>query len=333
MDVIFDFCSTLNRQRKKMQLDDRFKFILIILVMINIQMLFVFGAGTYARSMNTPEPTFKDIHYGPYKRQVMDLWLPQSSDATPVVVFIHGGGFMGGDKSQVQPILVTTMLKAGIAVVAINYRLTNLGPYPLPMKDGARAIQFLRYRAEKWNLDRSRFATTGASAGGIMSMWLAFHDDMANPNSENPLQRQSTRLTCSAPVAMLPSLERKVLFDWFGTTDLIEHPCIRPFFDINSLDELECPHVQKRVKDASPLTHLSPDDPPVYLLYGKPNTPVDENTHPNIWVHHPMAGIKFKAIMDKKGMECYVKYKGGPEVTPYSNHLEFLIAKLKSDTP
>jgi len=82
--------------------------------------------------------------------------------------------------------------------------------------------------------------------------------------------------------------------------------------------------------DAAPITHLTPDDPPIYLYYNRPNKPVDEETPVGIWVHHPMLGIKLKEAMDELGMECYLEYTDGPPVTEYESLEDFIIRKLNS---
>ena len=80
-------------------------------------------------------------------------------------------------------------------------------------------------------------------------------------------------------------------------------------------------------RDASPITHLSKDDPPSYLVYG-PNKPVTEASSANLWVHHPIMGIKLKEAMDELGVECHVEYSGGPANGDYENMVEFLLKKL-----
>jgi len=140
-------------------------------------------------------PTHPDVKYGPYARNVMDVWLAKSERPTPVLVSIHGGGFSGGNKS-VSHSLLAECLRSGISVVAITYRLSGEAKAPAQFLDSARAIQFVRSKAKEWNLDPTRFAATGGSAGAGISLWLGFHDDLADPKSEDPVLRQSTRLTC-----------------------------------------------------------------------------------------------------------------------------------------
>ena len=76
-----------------------------------------------------------------------------------------------------------------------------------PLEDAARAVQFLRSKAGEWNIDKTRIAATGGSAGACSSLWLAFHDDMAKPDSPDPVARESTRLTAAAVNGAQTSLD------------------------------------------------------------------------------------------------------------------------------
>jgi len=140
-------------------------------------------------------PTHADVKYGPHGRNVMDVWLAKSDKPTPVLVSIHGGGFRGGNKS-VSGDLLKQCLDSGISVVAITYRFSNEAIAPAQFLDSARAIQFIRHNAKEWNLDTTRIAATGGSAGAGISLWLGFHDDLADPDSDDPVLRELTRLTC-----------------------------------------------------------------------------------------------------------------------------------------
>ncbi|MBX3440527.1 MAG: alpha/beta hydrolase, partial [Planctomycetaceae bacterium] len=142
-------------------------------------------------------PTYADVKYGPHDRNVMDVWLAPSDRPTPVLVAIHGGGFRVGNKS-VNAGLLRECLAAGISVAAITYRLTDEVIAPAQHFDGARAVQFIRHNATDWNIDPTRIAATGGSAGAGISLWLGFHDDLADPDNADPVLRESTRLTCMA---------------------------------------------------------------------------------------------------------------------------------------
>src|SRR5262249_57375692 len=96
------------------------------------------------------------VRYGPHAGNVLDIWkaTPRSGAAgpTPVVVFFHGGGFRVGDKASISGWLVMKCLDAGISVASANYRLSQTAPFPAPMRDGARAVQFLRFRAPEFGI-------------------------------------------------------------------------------------------------------------------------------------------------------------------------------------
>ena len=85
-------------------------------------------------------------------------------------------------------------------MVAINYRYIAQAeadgvkpPVKGPLGDAARALQFVRSKAAEWNIDKPRIGATGGSAGACSSLWLAFHPDMADPKSTDPVARESTR--------------------------------------------------------------------------------------------------------------------------------------------
>ena len=86
-------------------------------------------------------PDHADLRYGPGGRNVLDLWLAQSDKPTPLIVFIHGGGFTGGDKKNVGIANVRRALNAGVSYAAINYRFRTELPLQTVLRDCARAVQ------------------------------------------------------------------------------------------------------------------------------------------------------------------------------------------------
>ena len=276
-------------------------------------------------------PTFADIKYGPYERNVLDLWLADSDASTPLLVCIHGGGFSGGDKRGFREDgLIEPMLEEGISVAAINYRLTEGGknPYPISMHDGARAVQYLRRHADKYNLDKKRFGATGGSAGGCMLMWLGFHPDLAKPNHTDPILRESTRLQALAPYGGQSCLHLPTLAKWFDVDSLKIHPAYGPLFGLPEDGNIKSPErFDAAMRAASPVTHLTADDPPIYLRYEE-NRAVSEDSSPDIWVHHRILGTKLQEKMDKLKIECHVEYPEGAPISKYSSQYEFIIRML-----
>ncbi|HLQ46656.1 MAG TPA: alpha/beta hydrolase, partial [Planctomycetaceae bacterium] len=105
------------------------------------------------------KPTQADVKYGNYERNVLDFYQAKSEQPTPLVIYIHGGGFVGGNKN-VAPAAVKGFHDAGISLAAIHYRFVDGKDviFPIPQHDGARAVQFLRSKAKEWNIDPKRVA-------------------------------------------------------------------------------------------------------------------------------------------------------------------------------
>ncbi len=281
------------------------------------------------------EAPVADVAYGQHELQRFDLWpVPNAKGPTPLVIFIHGGGFRGGDKSQVRPATIEKLHQAGIAFASMNYRLSDSGPYPIMMHDAARGLQTIRHRAAQWNIDPEKIACYGGSAGAGISMWLAFHEDLADPDSKDPIARQSTRIVAAGSTNGQSAYDMHVFRDWFEVPDLEMGPALPAFIGIDDESELNRPEVRAKMKDASPIAHLSQDDTaPVYMLYSRPNTKVTKQTSHMVWVHHVLMGLKLQEAMQKQGLECIVTAPGLEPVTTYGSLEDFLIAKLKAEKP
>ncbi|MDP6447306.1 MAG: alpha/beta hydrolase fold domain-containing protein, partial [Pirellulaceae bacterium] len=255
------------------------------------------------RLAQTP-PTFRDVKYGPHERNVLDFWQAESDRPTPVIVCIHGGGFTGGDK-RVRFVTLDECLKSGISVAAITYRFSQHSPAPASFTDSARAIQFIRHKAKEWNVDPTRFGATGGSAGAGISLWLGFHDDMADPKNEDPVLRQSTRLSCMFVSNGQTSYDPRFIRDLLPGTNTYRHQALAKLFatDLTKLDELPA-EKYRLFEEISPIHHLTKDDPPVILTYA---SPFDAKvTGQSIGIHHPKFGVDLKERMDKLGIRCEV---------------------------
>ena len=213
-----------------------------------------------SRGGRGPAPTKADVPYGDHERHVLDFWQAESDKPTPLFIWIHGGGFRGGDKKSFPADLRSQCLKAGISCASIHYRLSGHAPYPAQMLDSARAVQFLRSKAAEWNLDPERFAAGGGSAGSGISQWLGYHEDLADANSDDPIARQSTRLSCVFPINMQSTYDPREI-KRIIPGDAYKHPALVSFFgrpegwdwDSDRVDD----ELDALLKDASPITHLT----------------------------------------------------------------------------
>ncbi|MFG0333274.1 MAG: alpha/beta hydrolase fold domain-containing protein [Maioricimonas sp. JB049] len=249
-----------------------------------------------------PAPTHADVSYGPHKRNVLDVWLAANDEPTPLLIHIHGGGFVGGNKRAFSPQVLQGCLDSGISVAAIHYRFVTTDPFPAPQHDAARAVQFLRSQAEEWNLDPQRVAAFGGSAGAGLSMWLGFRDDMADSDSDDPIARQSTRLVAIGSRGGQSSYDPRVIRAWVGGR-AHEHPSIYKCYGVTRLDELDDPKLQPLYDDVSAIKHLTADDPPVWMFYNEPHGPLPADARPGQGIHHPIFGLKLKEAMDELGIE------------------------------
>ena len=141
----------------------------------------------------------RDIAYDTkHERDVLDFWsaLAEESPA-PVFVWFHGGGFQTGDKSEFgkkNSAMLDAYQEAGFAVASCNYPLLSKDIDHLEIaRHCARAIQFIRSRSESWKIDTDRIVCGGASAGAIISEYLAYQDDYANPESDDYVACMSSR--------------------------------------------------------------------------------------------------------------------------------------------
>ena len=226
-------------------------------------------------------PTFADVAYGPDPRQKLDIYLPPGPGPFPIVMQIHGGGWAGGDKIAGAG-RTSTFTNKGVAVVSIEYRFINDAlregispPISAPLLDARRALQFVRYHAADYKLNADKIVVTGFSAGGTSSLFLAVEGEQANPNSPDPIERVSTKITAAVPAGAPTSFDPKqmdvwnpgmkwgaYLFESGGPT-----PNSKPDYEQFVADRDKwIPDFQKY----SPDYLVSKDAPPIYLLYNDP---------------------------------------------------------------
>ena len=154
---------------------------------------------------------FKDVTYGDNERNILDIWLAKSENETPLLIFIHGGGFVGGNKesayrkNNIKRFL--KLLENNISFATINYRFMNNDDGILSsLNDAKMALQFLRYNNKKFNINKTKIGLMGSSAGATSSLWIGFSDDMSDKNSDDPILRESTRVSCLVGVAAAHSM-------------------------------------------------------------------------------------------------------------------------------
>lgn len=286
------------------------------------------------------QPTESDVRYGEHRRHKLHFWKVESTNPTAVAIHFHGGGWNGGKRmnKNLRPVL-PELLKANISVASVEYRLIKQAvsegidpPVKAPLHDCARAVQFIRSKSAQWNLDPNRVAVFGGSAGGCTSLWLAFHDDLADPDSEDPVSRESTRPNVIAAYRAQTTLDPVQMKQWipngfygghaFGITGPHgkEHRAANVAKFLAQRDEL-LPVINRY----SPFALASSDDPPVYLCY--PTKPVTEGTTTDP-THCANYGVKLQERLNQLQVKSELAYPGAPDVI-HEDIADYLVSRLK----
>ncbi len=311
------------------------------------------------RSAWALEPTLRDVAYGPYERNKLDLWQAPSATPTPLIVHIHGGGFYEGNKGgfwgSSEADLVHS-LEVGVSVASISYRFLDDAPLQDILRDSARAIQFLRYNAASLNIDKTRVAAFGDSAGAGTSLWLAFHDDLAEPNNTDPVLRESTRL--SAAGGLMPQATYDFA-QWPAVLDIPQYVWyvsmwrVAPRYYRLRPIQANLDDGKKLRADLDMLSWIDSGDPPVYLLCNQQETKL---TYPNLFrfvlqeltkrnllpfvktkydasvnfdiLHHPAHTRALERACDAKGLPCVAIYRDTPDAEKIGVY-DFLLKHLR----
>ncbi len=307
-----------------------------VLVLASITMACGFAPAAAAPGSAPPRPTLENVAYGSHARQRLDFYKAASDKPAPLVFFIHGGGWMNGDKAAFNN--AAHYLPAGISVVSINYRHIAdaesdgvMPPVKAPLQDAARALQFIRTQAQEWNIDKQRIAASGSSAGGCSALWLALHADMAEPASDDPVARESTRLFCAAVTRAQTSLDPRQMNQWIPNNGYGHHAFGfkgDPVKKLSAFDEF----VSKRdsilpwIAEFSPYALVSSDDPPLYLFYdAKPSMGRPQESP----AHSANFGVGLAERLRSAGIEHELVYPGADQVR-HPDVRAFLIHKLKT---
>lgn len=263
--------------------------------------------------MNVRE--LKDQKYGPHDRNVLDAYLVQRKDGkpAPVLLFFHGGGYLFGDKSHFTEFeLMNECLEAGISVVSCNYRFIDEHPFPAPMHDGTRAIQFVRSKAKEWHIDGDRLATSGSSAGGHIALWNALKGNLANLKSDDPIERLPSNVCVFIGFATQVSKDQRFY------EGIYEGPHIQPnlamFYGLENDDQLYEPENLALAEQASAIHYMSEAAPPAFMTYSYvlQGLRIPADAEVGVVIHHPVHGLVLKQKYDELGIPYVLRHEGEP---------------------
>lgn len=201
--------------------------------------------------------TYKNLAYASGPQQKLDLFIPQSKTALPLLIYIHGGGWSFGDKAAFEP---APHLLDGFAVASINYRLTVEAPHPAQIDDVRSAVRWLKRNAKNFGLNPDQFIVFGESAGGHLAALLATTCHNRSNAEGNESEKILGAIDYSGPsnfTSMLKqckSEKQKELFQQNGLIFKLLGGRLKNKTNV--------------AKDASPVSHVSNSCPPILIVHG-----------------------------------------------------------------
>ena len=266
-----------------------------------------------------------NISYNVYSETKFDIWMPDSKNPTGLLIYIHGGGFTGGDKSVVYekdkwdfPTEIRTLLINGIAVASINYRLLKQSGEDEGIikcfNDSRRALQYIRFHADVYNIDKTKIVLSGTSAGAGIALWIGVNDDMQDPLNSDSVLWESTKVNGLAirETQCSYNIEDKWINEVFvdygiSWNDFLSANEDRIFqlYGVANLTEYESPATDSYRSSVDMLEFFTFDDPDIWaenIL-----TKVQAPTTSGIANHHAFHVREIKEKADLMGIDniCY----------------------------
>lgn len=234
------------------------------------------GSPVDTPSVTPEEVNYKKIinlKYGDNERNDFDIYyFPDSMEKTPAIIYIHGGGFVRRDKNQLPIDMRDKALENNIAVITINYPYINMMPLRESIENIIRAVQYIKYVSEEYNIDKEKIACFGESAGAGASLLIAVTDDMAQPESEDPVLRESTRIFCAGLYRTQATYDSTRFAEVLGLENaLVEAFLKQTGFFMDSLYGIEpsTPEEEQALSEERDFLHMigkiSEGDPPLYI--------------------------------------------------------------------
>ena len=237
--------------------------VVLVLILCVLAMTWVWAQRQRVEAPTAPKGVIvhRDLAYvtNAHERQKLDLYIPDEGENLPLIIWIHGGAWLGGSKERYAPM---EYLKSGYAGASIGYRLSQHAIFPAQIEDVKAAVRWIRANAETYRLDPNRFAAWGASAGGHLVAMLGTSGDITEFEvGEN--------LGVSSQV--------QAVVNYLGPTDFLQMDAHRLSDGLvhDAPDSPESKLVggpiqehEDRVARANPITYVSKDDPPILIIHG-----------------------------------------------------------------
>ena len=241
-------------------------------------------------TLKPPREILRDIEYARAgdKPLLLDLYRPQNrKEPLPLIVWIHGGAFLHGNKELC---IAQFLTRYGYAMASINYRLSHEAVFPAQIHDCKAAVRYLRAHKDKYNLDGGRFGVWGASAGGYLAALLGTTGEVAELEGSLDNLDESSRV--------------QAVCDWYGPTDFLRMNDFPGRFDHDAPDSPESLLIGGPIQDnkekvalANPITYVTADDPPFLIMHGKRDLLVPVNQSELLHNALTEAGVSSKLVI------------------------------------
>lgn len=212
----------------------------------------------------------KNVLYGMYSglALLMDVYRPEKPNGRAILHFTGTGwhsdtgyGTAQQKHSRQVEVFGLPLVAAGYTVFALNNRTAPGFRYPGPLEDAQRGVRFVRHHASRWGIDPEKIGAVGGSSGGHVTAMLATLDGTGDAEDPDPVNRESAKIQCAVPWA--PPVDLVRMNGEYG------RPAFASLFGMRLMErDAENSLQYKTYWDASPINHVSADDPPVLLIHG-----------------------------------------------------------------
>ena len=334
------------------------KYISIIIILVFV----LFGCRKnddyhYIKNIQYSEPPIdlqgvdvkfaRNIQYDSKVSTRFDIFMPNSNVPTAIVLYVHGGSFIRGNKDVVYSEEegysneIRLLLKNNIAFATIQYSFLDkeneTEGIKKSMNDVKRALQFIRSKSDILNIDKEEIVLTGSSAGAGTCLWIAFNDDMKDIANDDEVLRESTRVAAVAVMDTqctydMQKWEDDILVDFGFKLSSFDEEFINRIYGISSIHKYNNTSTLAYRKDVDIISLLSSDDPEFFASNAK--IAVKPSADLSLWSaeHHPYHVRALKQRADSVGVKNVCYYGNGPNAykDPSNESLiGFVLRKLK----
>jgi acetyl esterase/lipase len=249
----------------------------------------------------------------PHGKLAMDIVRPKAPGAYPGVILIHGGGFSGGDRAGYLPLAIR-LAQNGYVAATVDYRLTPMFQFPLPLDDVKAAVRFLRANAVKYQVDKQHMAAIGASAGATWAQFLAITRNVPRFEGMGAHREESSSVDCAISNYGRSDMRRA----YEGSRNAAE--ALPPLLGGDRMNALEA-HYR-----GSPLNWVTPDSAPILAIHGTRdgNVPFEQS----VWLVERMRGMGVESELETMA-EAGHGFKGADDERAFARTLDFLNRQTK----